>query len=60
MRETIGATLLDGMATSSTTPQKGSKAVFERVFCKEEFSSHSVASVFELSLALHTTVRYDC
>ena len=32
---------------SDRTPE-GSKAVFERLFCKEEFSSHSVASVFEL------------
>ena len=32
---------------SNRTPE-GSKAVFEKLFSKEEFSSHPVTSIFEL------------
>ena len=44
---------------SDRTPE-GSMAVFERLFCEEEFSSHSVASVFKLQpCPLHDTSRRD-
>ena len=43
---------------SDRTPE-GSKAVFEKLFCKEEFLSHSVTSVFELQPSLCSMGRQD-